>query len=114
LDFNCEFSQTKLTKKSMKKNQNHTKLQVTLLASVALALTACGGGGGTTATATVTSTVTPDTKLITSVPANTYSVTTQSEEAAAFSYLNSERSRCGFGLVAQSSVLDIAAKNHAD
>ena len=98
----------------MKKNQNHTKLQVTLLASVALALTACGGGGGTTATATVTSTVTPDTKLITSVPANTYSVTTQSEEAAAFSYLNSERSRCGFGLVAQSSVLDIAAKNHAD
>ncbi|RYF17982.1 MAG: CAP domain-containing protein [Comamonadaceae bacterium] len=37
-----------------------------------------------------------------------------SEELAAFDFLNAERGRCGFGLLAQNTKLDAAAKAHAD
>ncbi|SCX72639.1 CAP domain-containing protein [Variovorax sp. EL159] len=50
--------------------------------------------------------------IVTSVPAPTYAV--DSEELAAFNLLNTERSRCGFGLLAQNAHLDIAAAGHAN
>lgn len=53
-----------------------------------------------------------DSTLVTSVPAATYGA--GSEEAAAFAYLNAERLRCGFGLLAQDSKLDVAAAGHAN
>ena len=37
-----------------------------------------------------------------------------SEELAAFQFLNAERGRCGFGVLAQNTKLDAAAKAHAD
>jgi len=53
-----------------------------------------------------------DSTLVTSVPAPTYLAT--SEEFAAFTQLNAERLKCGFGLLAQSSQLDTAAAGHAN
>jgi hypothetical protein len=50
--------------------------------------------------------------LISSVPAPTY--TAASEELAAFNFLNAERARCGFGLLAQNAMLDVAANGHAN
>lgn len=111
-------------------------------AIAALTLTACGGGGGgggggavipvTTTPGTGTSTtggtdtgtvkpppvvVTPnepaaDGNLVTTVATPTYSSST--EELAAFTLLNAERQRCGFGLLAQSTLLDTAAAGHAN
>jgi hypothetical protein len=46
------------------------------------------------------------------VPAPSYAQ--GSEELAAFNFLNAERGRCGFGLLAQNTRLDAAAKAHAD
>ena len=85
-----------------------------LLAPIALAsLTACGGGGGGTTAATVTAPVVPvAASIVTGIPVPSYAVV--SEELAAFNLLNSERSRCGFGMLAQNSALDTAAKGHAD
>lgn len=85
-----------------------------LLAPIALAsLTACGGGGGGTTAATVTAPVVPvAASIVTSIPVPSYAVV--SEELAAFNLLNAERSRCGFGMLAQNSALDTAAKKHAD
>ncbi|WP_427914355.1 CAP domain-containing protein [Ramlibacter sp. MMS24-I3-19] len=37
-----------------------------------------------------------------------------SEELAAFQFLNAERGRCGFGVLAQNTKLDAAARAHAD
>ncbi len=50
--------------------------------------------------------------IITSVPASSYGA--GSEELAAYSALNAERSRCGFGLLAQNAHLDIAAAGHTN
>lgn len=88
---------------------------------VVVALVACGGGGGggttTTGTATVQGPVTPPvvstlSNIVTSVPTPSYAV--GSEELAAMTLLNAERSFCGFGVLAQSTKLDTAAKAHAD
>jgi uncharacterized protein YkwD len=38
----------------------------------------------------------------------------ESEESAAFELLNSERTRCGFGTLAQNAQLEAAARGHAD
>ena len=95
----------------------------------AVVLTACGGGGGSTTPAdaetggsfsgdpTVPAGEFPRAfvaagNLVTSVPASTYTVA--SEELAAFTLLNRERSTCGFGQLAHSPYLDEAAKGHAD
>lgn len=106
----------------------------------AAALTACGGGSdagstaGTTAPATYSATCNDGTtrnsttsqaaadalcpaavatsSIVTSVPAATYPA--GSEELAAFNFLNAERSKCGFGLLAQNAQLDVSAKGHAD
>lgn len=45
--------------------------------------------------------------------ASTYAAQGLTEEQAAFDLLNQERSRCGFGTLAQNAVLDKAAQNHA-
>lgn len=48
--------------------------------------------------------------LVTSVAEPTYM--RGSQEALAFAYLNAERSKCGFGMVAQSTALDSSAGKH--
>lgn len=53
-----------------------------------------------------------DATLVTSVNAATY--TASSEELAAFTLLNAERQRCGFGLLQQNAMLDTAATGHAN
>jgi uncharacterized protein YkwD len=102
-------------------------MKLTLIAAAILStsmLVACGGGGGgggggvdvgVAVTVPVTiPTQLADTTLVTSIPPTTYTPATESEEIAAFNFLNDERSRCGFGLVNQSTALDTAAKGHAD
>jgi uncharacterized protein YkwD len=96
----------------------HIKLNF-LATAFAATLVACGGGGGgsapatpttpTIATAPVFATTVP---IVTSVPASTYAP--GSEEKAAFDLLNAERAACGFGLLAQNTALDNAARGHAD
>ena len=112
----------------------------TAFAAVVLGLAGCGGGGGGSSPAasatnytatcadntTQTSTVSNADALgkcsagistIVNVPlpaASTYAANGQTEELAAFNFLNSERSRCGFGTLRQSAALDAAGKAHAD
>ena len=97
---------------------NSSKFSLTLV-SLAL-LAACGGGGGGgggSNTVEPPPVVTPPplvlaSTIVTSVPASTYSA--GSEELAAFNLLNAERERCGFGLLAQNTAIDTAARGHAD
>lgn len=118
-----------------------TKFPSAIALAAALVLSACGGGGGggsggglplvgvvptpapapepaaTPAPAPAPSQPTPeptasDATLVTSVPAATYGAAT--EELAAFKSLNEERARCGFGLLAQNTLLDVAAAGHAN
>lgn len=88
----------------------HKHLAVTALTAAILA--GCGGGGSdSSGPSTPTPPVgAPD--LQTSVPAPTYAPT--SEELAAWNVLNQAREACGFGLLAQDSRLDAAAKAHAN
>ena len=100
------------------------KKTIILSAAAALALAACGGGGsGSTATPAVANLTVPvvatpvvaavtASSIVNAVPAPVYAVA--SEELAAFNLLNAERSRCGFGLLAQNPQLDVAARGHAD
>ena len=102
----------------------------TLLGSLAVAglasLAACGGGGGGGGSsegapaASVPPVVQPAPEpaapvveaatTVGSVSAPSYA----SEDALAFNLLNAERSKCGFGMVAQNTQLDVAAKGHSD
>lgn len=104
--------------------KNTTTLTV-LACAIAAALSACGGGGGGgDSTAASQSTPTPapaptpapvvntSATIVTNLPASTYAAGTP--KAAAYEALNAERSRCGFGPLAQSAKLDLAAQNHAD
>lgn len=50
--------------------------------------------------------------VVTSAPTETY--TAASEEENAFNLLNAERSRCGFGYLTQNTLVDAAARSHAD
>lgn len=101
------------------------------LLGMAAALTACGGGGGggesgsaSAAPAGGSSTAPADGSTppgapatavaatpVTDVPAPTYAGA--SVEAGVFRVLNEERSRCGFGKVAQNPQLDTAAGWHS-
>jgi hypothetical protein len=122
-------------------NQNRKELNV-VAALLAAVVAGCGGGGGDSAPTTAAAPVAAPTPvvstpvappapvvvvapapavsvtasltvpIVTSVPTPTYAV--GSEELAAFNLLNAERSRCGFGMLAQNSSLDMAAKSHAD
>ena len=95
-------------------------LPVFTVLALASALTACGGGGGSSPSVTavapvvVAPVVAPvvAANIVTSIPAPSYAGAT--EELAAFNLLNAERSRCGFGMLAQNTALDTAAKSHAD
>lgn len=75
-------------------------------------LVGCGGGGSSTAVSSPAPTlpVSSVANLVSSVPPANYA----GESAAAFNLLNAERSRCGFGLLAQNSLLDAAAAAHAN
>ena len=79
-------------------------------------LSACGGGGGggggngTAAPPPPADTLGIST-IVTQIPVANYAP--GSEALSAFTLLNSERSTCGFGLLAQSTQLDNAAGNHA-
>lgn len=102
-----------------------TKLSI-VAATLSVLLTACGGGGSSDAnTAPVTPPTTPVTPpdpvtpttpvvppgdLQTTVPPATYQAS--SAEMTFFTALNDFRARVGFGLLAQNSQLDQAARNH--
>jgi hypothetical protein len=121
-------------------NKNQIKKATALLLFGAL-VSGCGGGGGSAPAApaapvvaptpvvstpvappapvvvvapapAVTVTASLTVPIVTSVPTPTYAV--GSEELAAFNLLNAERSRCGFGMLAQNERVDSAAKSHAD
>ena len=95
------------------------------LAMLALAalLSACGGGSDSGSTppaelpaaqpAQAVTQASPNPSLVTSPAAPTATVPV-SEELAAFTLLNAERERCGFGLLAANAPLDAAARAHAD
>ena len=80
-------------------------------------LTAVYGGDANNATSTsamVIAYINADlafSPVVASVPAPTYAA--GSQPLAAFNLLNAERSRCGFGMVAQNTMLDQAANAHA-
>lgn len=89
----------------------NTLFKLTTLASAVL-LAACGGGSDTgTTPQTPAPQVTQSVALVTNVAEPTY--VRGSGEQLAFDYLNNERTNCGFGKVAQSTQLDVAAFNHA-
>jgi hypothetical protein len=88
-------------------------------------LSACGGGGGggnatqATDASNGGTTLTADAikqadtyDLQTTVPEFTYQA--NSWQRAAHTYLNEQRSRCGFGLLKQSAPLETAAQGHSD
>lgn len=90
----------------------NSTFKLATLVSAAL-LSACGGGGGGDG-ATTTPTPTPSVSvgtLATSVPTPTYAA--GSVEKAIFDKLNEVRLSGGFGMLAQDTVLDKAALNHA-
>ena len=89
------------------------KFSVLLIA--AAVLSACGGGGGAgaPATATATGAAAPAPITLPSAPvAAGYAAGSQQGEA--FALLNSERVKCGFGSLAKSAALDVAAGAHAN
>lgn len=106
-----------------------TRLERWAATALVAALSACGGGGDSAPVVApamppvgiippvVEGTPPPagssSASLVGSVAAPSYSATLESEELAAFKHLNQERGRCGFGLLAQSTALDTAAKGHA-
>jgi uncharacterized protein YkwD len=90
----------------------HTKTNLAAAVATSLVLTACGGGGGSSSTPAPSPTPSPSTALQTSVPAPTYAA--GSAELAAFTVLNAQRERCGFGLLAQNAALDQAAKGQTN
>ncbi|WP_146039598.1 MULTISPECIES: CAP domain-containing protein [unclassified Variovorax] len=69
-----------------------------------------GNGGNTGVVPTLPSS--GDSTLVTSINAATYA--DSSEELAAFTRLNAERLKCGFGLLQQNQQLDVAAAGHAN
>lgn len=88
------------------------KKMITIAALCAL-LAACGGGGGGGDTAAAAPAPAPSVAaatLVSSVPTPTYAAA--SEEMAAYTLLNSERERCGFGKLAQNAQIDLAARDH--
>lgn len=90
--------------------------------AAALALSGCGGGGGGKGAVPSSAPApnsappvvapNPTVAFVASVPVPSYATT--SEEWSAFQALNDARSFCGFGLLAQNTKLDGAARGHAD
>lgn len=96
-----------------------SRLKPALAAGLLALLAACGGGNddsspppaAQSATASPAPAATAP-SIVSSSESATYPA--GSEELAAFTLLNTERNRCGFGLLAQSAPLDRAARAHAD
>ena len=104
------------------------RLLLALSASSLVVLAACGGGGGSdagmaadpaaaqaaanAAAAQTAADAAAQAAIDAAAPPSSYA--TGSEERAAFNLLNFERSRCGFGQLAQNLQLDAAARSHAD
>lgn len=96
--------------------------QIASVIVAAAVLSACGGGGGGTTNAGATlappNTITPAVITPTFLAANidstiyTANYAAGSEEASAFTLLNAERVRCGFGSLKQNTKLDDAAYGH--
>ena len=93
-----------------------------LLSVLALAalLSACGGGSDgdsalpvATPAQAATTPASPNPSLVIT-PGAPPAYAPGSEELAAYTLLNAERGRCGFGLLAANAALDAAAKSHAD
>lgn len=93
------------------------------IGALCFALTGCGGGGGGTATdggspnnsgsGTGSDTSNNTAELVANVAPASYSGDYATEKAAVFALLNTYRSQCGFGMLAQNNQLDQAAQNHA-
>lgn len=86
---------------------------------LAVSLAACGGGedaeSPTSASSTSQSGSVTSSTLVTAVSNADYGTTAEGlEKANVFAALNEDRARCGFGLLAQNTKLDIAAQAHAD
>lgn len=103
--------------------RGHRRAPISTVALLACLLAACGGGGGSpSASGTIpapggSGQATPAGAQGSgggSTAAPTPSYARGSEELAAFEFLNVERGRCGFGVLAQNAKLDAAAKAHAD
>ena len=87
------------------------KFSVLLMTTAAL--TACGGGGGADAPAAATGAASPAPIAVPAAPVATgYAANSLTGEA--FVLLNAERTKCGFGSLAQSAALDAAAGGHAN
>lgn len=93
-------------------------LSAVAAASVLALLAACGGGGSGDTVAvnpgdsTNPSTPADDSSMVEAILTPSYAAS--SEEYAAYSFLNNERVRCGFGSLRQNAQLDQAARAHAD
>jgi len=85
-----------------------SRLPIVLAAASLSLLAACGGGGSDAVTAASTAPTTP------AVPDAPQPYLAGSEELTAYSLLNAERGRCGFGLLTANTQLDAAARAHAD
>ena len=85
---------------------SHFTLAHLLAILTALALVGCGGGGSDKSSVSADST---DAFLVSSVPAPSYT----GQALRAFEVLNAERARCGFGQLAQNSLIDTAADGHS-
>lgn len=95
------------------------RLSLLLSAGALALLSACGGGGGggvegNGAMTVVDATTMPVTPAVVVPVLVASSYGAGSEELSAFNLLNYERDHCGFGLWAQNTQLDAAAKSHAD
>ena len=91
-----------------------------LVMGVSAFLTGCGGGSSDSGALPATAPAqlaalpaSPNPSTVTSVSA-VQAYPADSEELAAYTLLNSERSRCGFGMLAVNAPLNAAAKAHAD
>ena len=81
--------------------------------ALAASLSACGGGGGSSSSEGTAPLALPNSSAVTALSAGQV-YPAGSEEQAAYTLLNAERDRCGFGLLAANAPLNAAAKAHAD
>lgn len=94
-------------------------LQASILTIAAFTLVSCGGGGGadnaaglvTTLASSTTTTQPSNSSIVLSVSSANYS---DAERMNAYTYLNSQRQTCGFGLLQQNTNLDLAAQAHSN
>jgi hypothetical protein len=109
-------------------SMNTKTLRWAVSALMLCVLAACGGGGGGGSGGTSTeggsqnnsgsgsggNSPSNTADLVANVAPASYTGNYAAEKAAVFALLNAYRSQCGFGMLAQNSLLDQAAQNHAD